>query len=73
MNDNFENLIPLNRVGTNEDISTWALFLASPGSSYFTGQTVIVDGGAVNAFPNFTLLSKDVRTLLKSKLWVILL
>lgn len=33
----YQSLIPLQRVGNNDDIATWALFLASPAASYFTG------------------------------------
>lgn len=32
-----EELIPLQRNGSNDDISPWALFFASPCASYFTG------------------------------------
>jgi NAD(P)-dependent dehydrogenase (short-subunit alcohol dehydrogenase family) len=37
--------IPLGRIGEIEDVVT-VLFLASKGSSYITGQTLVVDGGA---------------------------
>jgi 3-oxoacyl-[acyl-carrier protein] reductase len=38
--------IPLGRVGDAEtDIGPAAVFLASPGASYITGQTLVVDGG----------------------------
>jgi 3-oxoacyl-[acyl-carrier protein] reductase len=37
--------VPLGRFGTPEDMAGAALFLASPLSSYVTGQTIIVDGG----------------------------
>ena len=37
--------VPLRRFGTPEDMAGAALFLASPLSSYITGQTIIVDGG----------------------------
>jgi 3-oxoacyl-[acyl-carrier protein] reductase len=38
-------IIPLKRAGTPEDIAEAALFLASGGSSYITGQVLAVDGG----------------------------
>ena len=37
--------IPLGRVGTTEDISYGALFLASDESSFMTGSEVVIDGG----------------------------
>ncbi len=36
---------PMKRWGTPEDIADCALFLASQGASFFTGQTLIADGG----------------------------
>ncbi|HLO64517.1 MAG TPA: SDR family oxidoreductase [Azonexus sp.] len=39
--------IPLGRLGEPGDIAAAMLFLASPGASYITGQTIIVDGGAL--------------------------
>lgn len=35
----------LKRVGTAEDIASWAEFLVGPRNTYLTGQTIIVDGG----------------------------
>lgn len=39
--------IPLGRLGRPEDIACAMLFLASDGAAYVTGQTLIVDGGAL--------------------------
>lgn len=38
-------VIPMHRVGFPEDLEGLALFLASPGSGYVTGQEIIIDGG----------------------------
>lgn len=40
---------PLRRLGTPQDIASAAVFLASDQSSWMTGQTLIVDGGATLA------------------------
>lgn len=37
--------IPMHRVGLPDDIKALALFLASPGSAYITGQEIVIDGG----------------------------
>jgi 3-oxoacyl-[acyl-carrier protein] reductase len=39
------NRIPLNRMGTPQDIANLALFLASPQADYITGEVIAVDGG----------------------------
>lgn len=39
--------IPLGRMGNPDDIAKVALFLASPGSDYMTGELIVVDGGAL--------------------------
>lgn len=36
---------PLGRLGRPEEIAEIALFLATPGASYITGQTIYADGG----------------------------
>jgi NAD(P)-dependent dehydrogenase (short-subunit alcohol dehydrogenase family) len=40
-------LIPLRRFAQPEEIARAVFFLGSPVSSYVTGQTLYVDGGAV--------------------------
>lgn len=37
--------IPLRRLGSIGDIASAALFLASGETAYFTGQTMVIDGG----------------------------
>ncbi|NMN95903.1 SDR family NAD(P)-dependent oxidoreductase [Antrihabitans stalactiti] len=37
--------IPLRRWGTPDDFESTAVWLASPGSTYLTGQTIVLDGG----------------------------
>jgi len=37
--------VPLRRWGTPADFEAVAVWLASAGSSYFTGQTLVIDGG----------------------------
>ena len=43
--DEFKERIPLNRYGTNSEISEVVSFLASDGAAYITGQNIRVDGG----------------------------
>lgn len=38
--------LPLRRLGTVEDVARSAVFLASSASSWMTGQTLVLDGGA---------------------------
>ena len=37
--------IPLNRLGTGEDVAAAVAFLASPAAGYITGETIHVNGG----------------------------
>jgi NAD(P)-dependent dehydrogenase (short-subunit alcohol dehydrogenase family) len=37
--------VPMHRVGWPKDMAGLALFLASPASSYLTGQQIVIDGG----------------------------
>lgn len=43
--ENWEAVAPNRRVGTVEDITATALFLASDGARHISGQTLVVDGG----------------------------
>jgi NAD(P)-dependent dehydrogenase (short-subunit alcohol dehydrogenase family) len=39
--------LPLGRIGEPDDVATVALFLASDAARWITGQTLVVDGGAL--------------------------
>ena len=43
--DNIIGTVPLNRIGTPDDVSNAVMFLASDDASYMTGQVLSVDGG----------------------------
>jgi NAD(P)-dependent dehydrogenase (short-subunit alcohol dehydrogenase family) len=45
MQDWVKGVQPCPRIGTPEDIAPMAVYLASPGSDYVTGQVIAVDGG----------------------------
>ncbi len=42
-------MIPLNKLGSPNDVANACLFLASEDAAYITGQTIVVDGGMVMA------------------------
>ena len=39
--------VPLERLGSPDDIAKAALFLVSDDSSWITGSTLVIDGGAL--------------------------
>jgi 3-oxoacyl-[acyl-carrier protein] reductase len=43
--ETIKKIIPMRRLGQPEDVAAVAVFLASPESSYITGQVLTVDGG----------------------------
>lgn len=43
--EGLSSLVPLERLGTPEDVAKAALFLCSDNASYITGQTLAVNGG----------------------------
>jgi len=44
-----EEMTPLRRLGTPEDVALLALYLASPASSWVTGKVFEIDGGTVDS------------------------
>jgi len=42
--------IPLNRIGTTDDVANLAAFLASDKAGYITGSTYVVDGGLMRNY-----------------------
>jgi 3-oxoacyl-[acyl-carrier protein] reductase len=43
--EKFKQLIPMERLGTTEEVAHLASFLASEKSSYITGETININGG----------------------------
>ncbi|MGE0760808.1 MAG: SDR family oxidoreductase [Pirellulaceae bacterium] len=50
--EDLERLISMGRIGEPEQVASVAVWLASTGSSYLTGTTVVVDGG-MELYPAF--------------------
>jgi 3-oxoacyl-[acyl-carrier protein] reductase len=42
--------VPLGRYGTIEEFGKMATFLCSPANTYITGQSILIDGGAIQAY-----------------------
>jgi NAD(P)-dependent dehydrogenase (short-subunit alcohol dehydrogenase family) len=40
-------MTPLRRVGEPHEIAATAVFLASTGGAFITGQNIVVDGGTI--------------------------
>ncbi len=47
MKKSIEDLLPLKRLGTPEDVAETVGFLASDKAEYITGQVIHVDGGMI--------------------------
>ena len=45
MVEHYEDITPLHRVGTAEDVADVVVFLCSDAARFITGQTLVVDGG----------------------------
>jgi gluconate 5-dehydrogenase len=50
--------IPMKRPGTPTDLDGAVVFLASDASEYFTGQTMLVDGGISTGATRATVAAK---------------
>jgi 3-oxoacyl-[acyl-carrier protein] reductase len=46
-NKSIEQMVPLRRAGTDEEIGKFIAYLCTPDASYITGQSLNIDGGAV--------------------------
>ncbi|MGE3182722.1 MAG: 3-oxoacyl-[acyl-carrier-protein] reductase [Phycisphaerae bacterium] len=45
LKEDVKKIIPMQRMGTADEIAGVVAFLAGPAASYITGQTILVDGG----------------------------
>ena len=44
-----EGMVPIQKIGSAEDIANVAMFLLSDDSSYVHGENIVVDGGVMNS------------------------
>ena len=44
-----EGMVPIQKIGSAEDIANVAMFLLSDDSSYIHGENIVVDGGVMNS------------------------
>ena len=49
------NKVPLNRLGTESEISAAIVFLLSPAAAFTSGSCIRIDGAVPNVKPNYTL------------------
>lgn len=63
----FGELIPLQRLGTTDDVANLCLFLCLPEASYITGTTIVVDGGQRLTSGNYALFIPLLRKIWAQK------
>ena len=51
--------IPMNRLGTGEDVSNTVVFLSSELTSYITGETIHVNGGMYMAWQSHVIIYRQ--------------
>ena len=44
-----EGMVPIQKIGSAEDIANVVMFLLSDESSYVHGENIVVDGGVMNS------------------------
>lgn len=57
----FGDVVPLQRLGTIDDVANLCLFLCLPEASYITGTTIVVDGGQWLTSSNYSLFYEPLR------------
>ena len=62
---NYEENVPLQRLGSRRDVADAALFLASGASAYVTSNTLIVDGGSWMTVPVSLKTMKSMKAISK--------
>lgn len=45
-------MIPMQRMGTEEDMAGCILWLASKAGAYISGNVVVIDGGRISVLPS---------------------
>ena len=64
----YEEDIPIGRVGTREDIANTVLYVVSPAAQLLTGTTIIADGGSWLTSENSLRRIRKVIEM-QSKMW----
>lgn len=57
----FASMIPMQRLGTINDVANVCLFMCLPEASYITGTTIVVDGGQWLSSSGYALFSPQIK------------